>query len=145
MEIYTGNIIRSIDEITPETIDLVYYLVSRLHGQRITRVCMDTSHTELFDLLLRLGDQYAAELANILCTETSRHRKRFTKRNITSEHFVLYRKDLPIFRIMCEQYISPLRQDIVVACAEYGMRSHPRKFRKLPSIVNVSMIMQDQT
>ncbi len=95
----------SIDQIDADLIDLLYSS-EPLFLLHVVGVCMNATHKELFDVLLALSDDSAGELANILCVETRLHKKKFTRRNVSDESFVLYRCKVPIAKIQWQEYKS---------------------------------------
>ena len=92
---------------------------------------MNATHKELFDVLFEINDGSAGELANILCVETRRYTKKFSRRNVTSESFVLYRSEVPIIQIMWKEYTSH-RKKTLLSYVE-GLSYH-RRFNSLLQI-----------
>lgn len=123
--------ILNVDQITEEVIDAVYCADTKMFVQRLAAVCSTASHAQLFDLFLRLEGNYAGELANILCAETTRYKKRFTKGMTKNKWFVVCRQGVPIFKIEWVEISMVKSTEAIISCRENSMRNHPRFFKSL--------------
>lgn len=117
----------SVDQIDADLIDLLYSSEPPFI-RHVVGLCMNATHKELFNVLLALSGNSAGELANILCVETRLYTKKFSRRNVTSESFVLYRCEVPITKILWQEYKS--HSKISVLRATEGLR-YRRRFNSL--------------